>query len=760
MREIFTMVFFLIIMALTGSAVLAYFSPRAIGKSVAILLASLIPPIAGNMVIVMSEQRIPAAGGSVVFLMGMSLAMMALLRFTLEYCEISKKYRKLRLIAHTLLILDIIQLILNPYFHHAFEVEEILVDGLPYFRLIPHIGQTVHRIILYGVLATVLVIFLVKVIRTPRIYSERYSVILFTVVAAAVWESVYIFSRTPIDTSMIGLGIIGLLIYYFSLYYRPMRLLDRMLANIASQMTEALFFFDMNGRCIWANPRGHALTHTKERTIDSTAEKLEELIGEFKVDIEDWTDQRIINVNGMEKYYELEMHTVSDDHFRTAGCVLTVRDNTEEILRRKREFYTATHDSLTGLYTREYLHTCILQKLSCNPGIAYQVVFVNVKNFKIVNDIFSTMFGDFALQCIAQWIKNGMSPNCVYGRLGGDTFGVLMPVDEFNAEKLEYELSPFVVREGTIEYHILIHLGVYRITEPGLQVSVMFDRAHLALSTIRDEYQTHIAYYDDELRSKVLWDQYITSQIHDAIRERQIRPYLQPIVDQNGKVVGAEALARWIHPTDGFMSPGAFIPVFEQNGLIVEIDRHMWRCACEILAGWQANNRDLFLSVNISPKDFYFIDVLAEIKSLVEEHHILPERLRIEITETVMMNDSENRMDILNQFREAGFIVEMDDFGSGYSSLNMLKDMPVDVLKLDMKFLSKANNEARSQTIVQNVIHLSDDLGITSLTEGVETEAQYKMLAEMQCSLFQGYYFSKPLPVEDFEAFCAKANET
>ena len=187
--------------------------------------------------------------------------------------------------------------------------------------------------------------------------------------------------------------------------------------------------------------------------------------------------------------------------------------------------------------------------------------------------------------------------------------------------------------------------------------------------------------------------------------------------------------------------------------MIVEVDKHMWRCACEILSRWQKSGIDLFISVNISPKDFYFVDVVAEIKKLVEEFRLEPSKLRIEITETVMMNDAENRMKLLDEFRKSGFIVEMDDFGSGYSSLNMLKDMPVDVLKIDMKFLGKTSDQKKSHTIVKNIINLTKELGIISLTEGVETQEQYESLEEMGCNLFQGYYFAKPMPVHDFENF-------
>ena len=225
--------------------------------------------------------------------------------------------------------------------------------------------------------------------------------------------------------------------------------------------------------------------------------------------------------------------------------------------------YNSTHDALTGLYTREYLFERIQQKLRDNRQMPYQVVFINVKNFKLVNDIFSKEFGDHALRTIAKRVRTDKSENCVYGRIGGDTFGVLVPVEEFNAEQLEEELGRFVVSDGNVTYRLLIHLGVYKIVDNRLDVAVMFDRAHLALSSIRDEYQTHIAYYDNELRSKTLWAQQISAQLYDAIQERQLRPYLQPIVNTEGKVVGCEALARWIHPKEGFLSPAAFIPVFE-----------------------------------------------------------------------------------------------------------------------------------------------------------------------------------------------------
>ena len=754
-RTQYAFIFAMMALALFACCVIAFRSRKKLGKTVAFMCAALIVPVTGNLIITLSTHKMLSLIGCYTYYLGMDVTMAALLNFTFRYCNIPRRHSAGSYIAGIMLAADAVQYALNPFFGNAFSIEMIFVDEAPYYRMIPLLGQSYHRLVDYGILFAVVIVFLVKTIRAPRIYMERYAIILGTLLLDGVLVGIFIFSRTPIDRSMLGLGFIGLLMFYFSLYYRPMKLLDRMLANIASEMPEALFFFEASGRCIWANKPAQELVALEDKAYERCGELLDRKFGIFGQKYEDWSDTREFGTGENMQYYVLEAHRLTDSKQRLAGSFLTVRDNSEEQRKLRQEIYNATHDTLTGLFTREYLYERIIKTLEQNPDTAYQVLFIDVKNFKIVNDVFSTAFGDYALCCIADWIRENMTDACVFGRLGGDTFGICMPVEAFSREEVEESLSRFIVRDGAVEYHILIHVGIYEVTEQGLDVSVMFDRAHLALSTIHDEYQTHIAYYDDTIRKKVLWDQHISAQLHDAISERQIRPYLQPIADSSGKVVGAEALARWIHPTDGFLSPAAFIPVFEQNGMIVEVDRHMWRCACEILKRWKDEGKDLFISVNISPKDFYFIDVNEEIMKLVKEYDIEPSRLRIEITETVMMNDVDERMKILSNFREAGFIVEMDDFGSGYSSLNLLKDMPVDVLKIDMKFLSKANDDSKAQTIVQNIIHLSDDLGISSLTEGVETELQYQLLSRMGCKLFQGYYFAKPLPVEEFEKFCS-----
>ncbi|MCR5539789.1 MAG: EAL domain-containing protein [Ruminococcus sp.] len=758
-RITFSFIYTLIALGLGICAFMAYRSPKSIGKAVALLDIALIPPLFGNLIIIGAHTRTLALTGYYSYFIGMNIMALALVNFTSAYCSVTGKHKTPIKTIIFLLGADIIHLLLNLVFGHIFDVSPIEAQGATYYSLVPKIGMHFHRIVLFSIMGATIAIFLVMTVRMPKIYKEKYLVILVTMIFITLWQAFYIFSQSPINRSMIGLGSFGLLAYYLSMNYRPLKLLDRMLSNIASDMPEALFVFDPNFNCIWSNETGLKLTQLGAKDLEKVSERLEEIFGKIQHSDYAWEDNKVIGSGKNESYYSLTLRSFNDSSQKLAGSFLTIRDNTEEQNKIRAELYRSNHDSLTGLYTKYCFYEQIYKKLCENEKTQYYAIFVDIKDFKLINDIFNMAFGDRALIQLADGIRSFMSPRCIYGRLGGDTFGIFMPKEEFKADEVDKRLSNFIVRDGKVEYHILVHIGVYELSDEDSDVPMMFDRAHLAISTISDEYNTHIAYYDKKLREKVLWDQKISASLAEAIDTMQIRPYLQPIADANGKVIGAEALARWIHPERGFMAPISFIPVFEKNGMIVELDKHMWRCACSILQKWKNDFPDLFISVNISPKDFYFTDVVSEISSLVKEYDISPANLRIEITETIMMIDAEEKMKLLAKFQEEGFIVEMDDFGSGYSSLNLLKDMPVDVLKIDMKFLSSTDNKNRSETILRNILRLTNELGIGSLTEGVETKVQYEKLSEMGCKMFQGYYFAKPMPVDEFEAFAAKGAE-
>ena len=748
-RAIFSLIFVALSVALGVCGLIAFRSRKPIGVPLGRLLVALIPPVAGNFLIISATTKLPATIGCYLYYIGIDFTAFSLLRYTLSYCNIPWKANKARVFVLSLLGLDVFQLLANIFFGHAFSLERIELYGKPYYRMVPYLPQNLHRLLVYGVLAAVLVILLLKMLHSSRIASRRYAVIFFTLLAVIIWCSFYVISRTPLDRSMIGYAAFGLLAFYFSLYYKPVRLLNRIMMDISAELPDAVFFFDDVGSCIWLNSEARRLLGVDGQDMGEVEEKLKPFNASGE-GTDSWTSRLELDGEGGRRYYALEKRTIRDARGYVDGSFLSIRDDTEAQQNLMREAYRARHDELTGLYTRPYLYHCIKQRLSGASGEAFCLVFVNISNFKLINDVFGVNFGDDVLKRVADLLRALVPQGGVYGRLAGDTFGILVPVADFDAEAIERRLSGFTVDAGEIEYHVLIHMGVYEVKDASMEVSVMFDRARIAAAGLRNDYHTHIAWYDDRMRDNLLWEQQITGDLKNALTERQIVPYLQPLVDASGKVVGAEALVRWNHPEYGFLSPARFIPIFEQNGMIAEVDRYMWRCACEQLDRWRDN--DLFISVNISPKDFYFMDVTSEIRGLVKEYGVDPARLRLEITESIMISDVDNKVRQLTDLRQAGFIVEMDDFGSGYSSLNMLKNMPIDVIKIDMVFLRSSEQDEKSRMILRNIIHMSTDLNIVPLTEGVETEKQYDELSRMGCKLFQGYFFARPMTVSDFEA--------
>ena len=281
---------------------------------------------------------------------------------------------------------------------------------------------------------------------------------------------------------------------------------------------------------------------------------------------------------------------------------------------------------------------------------------------------------------------------------------------------------------------------------------MMIDKCNLAINTIKGDYTKRVAYFDDALLHKEVEKNMIINEFEQALDLGQIQIYLQAQTKADGTVTGAEALARWIHPTKGLIAPNEFIPTLEATGLIYKLDLFVWELAAQQLALWHEKGRDdLYLSVNISVQDQYYLDVYEVFTGLVEKYHIDPRKLKLEITETLFVSELENHKNMLERLQSYGFEVEIDDFGSGYSSLNILKDIKADVIKIDMGFLQETKNVDRSQSILRSLIRLVKQLHMEVITEGVETEQQVQELLEMGCECFQGFYFCRPIPLEEFE---------
>ncbi len=408
------------------------------------------------------------------------------------------------------------------------------------------------------------------------------------------------------------------------------------------------------------------------------------------------------------------------------------------------------YDRLTGLYSREYFYQKVADRLAEDPGTAYAIVCSNIENFKVYNDIFGTKAGDRVLKKIANAGHTLTGEDGLCARYGADRFLYLQKQDELGSWlRQDGSLSKLVSAKN-----IAIKWGVYKITDRSVPVEKMCDRAFLVADSIKGRYNQWVAVYDDVLRDKLLREQAITESMETALTEGQFAVYLQPKYWLGADTLaGAEALARWIHPELGFLSPGEFIPLFEKNGFITRLDRFVWEQTCKLLRQWrQEGYPSIPVSVNVSRADVYQEDLPETLTNLVEQYGIEPQQLHLELTESAYTENPNQIITMVDELRRRGFVIEMDDFGSGYSSLNMLNQVHFDILKLDMKFIQTETAKPGEMSIMRFVVNLAKWLNLSTVAEGAETKAQVERLRDVGCDYAQGYYFSRPLPIPEFEA--------
>ncbi len=410
------------------------------------------------------------------------------------------------------------------------------------------------------------------------------------------------------------------------------------------------------------------------------------------------------------------------------------------------------YDQLTGIYNRHMFIIKTQEMIEKNRTVSYVLVRFDIEKFKVINELLGHKEGDALLKFIAGVLKKNVGENGTYGRLEADVFVMCFPHSEENVA-LMIEKYLECMRQYSLNIEIILCFGLYVIHDITVPVDIMIDRATLALKTIKGNYITRYAYYDDILREKLMEEQEIVNDMKDALETNQFVIYLQPKCSlDTEKIVGAEALVRWKHPQKGLIPPGKFIPVFEKNGFIMELDAFIWEGTCKLIKKWiDAGKKVLPISVNISRVNLYNPQLVSIIRDLVEKYGIPPDLLELEITESAYTNNAFQLIDVLNEFHEHGFTVLMDDFGSGYSSLNMLKDIPVDALKIDLNFLSGADTLGRGKNILSSVVGMSRSINLPTIAEGVETKEQADFLRSIECHRAQGYFFYKPMPIEDFE---------
>ena len=415
-------------------------------------------------------------------------------------------------------------------------------------------------------------------------------------------------------------------------------------------------------------------------------------------------------------------------------------------------------DELTNLYNREAFMREVALLLGARYDVNYCIVCMDISCFKIINDLFHMDTGNLILRTAADYIKETLNPRTSLScRTDADHFILCVPSDELQIEQIIKDLDTRI-QALHISHNILFFAGIYPVENRDLPIEQMCDRAGMALKRIKGSYLTRYAYYDAKMRDQMIEELLISGNLEIALMERQFTIFLQPIFDpRTNSVVSAEALVRWFHPIHGMVSPGKFIPVCERNGFIVRLDRFVWEEACRFQRKRLNEGKPVVpISVNLSRLNFYSLDLPDFLSLLLAKYELEPWMLKLEVTESAYTDNQFQLLDMISTFKNLGFSVLMDDFGSGYSSLNMLKDMPLDTIKVDMAFIRELEKSERVAVILKFVVQLAVELGMGVVIEGVETETQCNYVASLGEVAIQGYYFSRPLPMPDYEKLLDK----
>lgn len=470
----------------------------------------------------------------------------------------------------------------------------------------------------------------------------------------------------------------------------------------------------------------------------------------------------IEGLKGSRRWLETSAVPMRDEDGNVTNLLGITRDITQRKKAEQNIHYLANYDSLTGLPNRLKLDnqlSYILNTSKRNKS-TFALMFLDLDHFKDINDTLGHEVGDILLIELGQRIRSVLREEDTVARLGGDEFVLVLPQADANGAQLIAEKIISTVQENfRIQQHklnVTASIGVAMYPNDGIDKETLFKNADTAMYRAKKDGRNNFSFYTQELQRIAKRNLELSHSLHDALANKELYLVYQPQISvKTGLVIGAEALLRWNHPTFGNVSPAEFIPIAENNGLILSIGEWVLRTATEQLNAWIKNDMSkIVMSVNLSAIQFRYPNLPELVSDILKSSGVEPEFLELELTESVTLHNPQGAINIMNELHERGIKMSIDDFGTGYSSLSHLKKFKVYKLKIDQSFVRDIGTDSEDRAIVSAIINMSNSLGLTTIAEGVETLEQLEYLKKQGCNEIQGYHYSKPLSADDFFSYC------
>lgn len=675
-------------------------------------------------------------------------------------------YKRLRLTLTLLSFFDILLLIVGCFGSQSVFSLQNTLNTVSYVN---YIFSCFHIVLVWSTMVIGCWILFKKRNALPSFYREPYHALLcvaFYIIFSEICH-MHTMSAAVVNLSIIGFPIEGVIMHHYSTQHRLDSLIRKSNDAVMDALNDGFILLDKDKKIIYKN---HSVNN-----ILPTDYEWDMVLNLFEDNVECQAtfNNKVYCIKSRDgneandKYIDISYQTISDEKGKYVGSYFLLHDTTLAEKTRRQNDFMARHNALTSLYNKMAFCDKARKHVLMSQNEDHILILFDIDKFKMINELFGNETGDNVLCTLAESIRTYMLQfDGIYGHLSDDKFVILMKKEDFDEKSFFKSITKNLSIEQDKDYKIIIHAGICDIDpddydEDDLNIALFIDRAVLALSDIKGDMQTKTAWYGPHITKTIIHQQKVINEVDRALDNKNICFFVQPQTDIHGNSKGGEALIRWIDPEKGIISPGEFIPVLEDKGLISKVDLYIWDLVCQKLKEWKDKGwNDYYLSVNISAKDMYYMNIYDEFTALVKKYNIKPEMLRLEVTESAVMMDKDRQFELLERLRNFGFTIEIDDFGSGYSSLNMLKDIEFDMLKIDMAFLRETEHVEKSQQIIKSIIQMAKCIGTDVITEGVETIDQLEFLNSAGCDNFQGYYFDKPLPVDQFEQKYLMNNDT
>lgn len=428
----------------------------------------------------------------------------------------------------------------------------------------------------------------------------------------------------------------------------------------------------------------------------------------------------------------------------------------KESMKQIKKF--AYYDFLTGLPNKAFMFEKIDNLLKYDEKNTFSLLFLDLDNFKMINDILGHDYGDELLKTIANKLKKCIDKGDILARLGGDEFLILLThkLDKERVETIAGKIINLFSRQCSLsgkEFSITASMGIVRYPYDGKDVQTLYKNADTAMYQVKEKGKNGFLFFSQDMNDRVSRKLDMENKLRKAVKNQEFIVYYQPQIDiSTMQVRGVEALVRWNHPTEGILQPAEFIPAAEESGIIIEIDEYVMRTACKQLKEWiDSNYSPITISVNLTSKQFQHAYITNVLREIIRETGLNAHFIELEITESIVMKDLNVTLEILKELKSIGVKISLDDFGTGYSSLNYLKRLPIDTIKIDKSFINEITEDSKEEAIAESIIALAHKMNLSVIAEGIETKKQLEFIKEHKCDKAQGYYFSKPVPVEEIE---------